>query len=384
MPLALNPRPMLAVLTLAGSLMSVSLSAGAARATYKKPPPPPLPSPVSHVCAVSADGKRVLFTSNASNLVAGDTNGLTDLFLKDAHTGLVQRVNTSSTGAQTSVQLGICGAMTPDADSVIYTARSLAAGAEGPSEVFVKRLSTGKLTKVSPEPGALAETTGYIAGSGSISDDGGIVVFLSVPTQRVGGGAYNFINNSPARLLVRDMRSAVLTDLAHAANGTLANGDVLIASRPTVSADGSKVAFESTSSNLVGGDVNRAADVFMQDLSSKAVTLLSSNSHGVQAARTYSNIMYSNLTWLTDGVTLALFNVSGSTLGERGLYFKRTDTGELRQIALPLDASFVSISPDGNLVTLSRYGATTTITVLDLRTGLETPVTAPPYTLPGQ
>ncbi|MBK6756490.1 MAG: hypothetical protein IPG70_02085 [Moraxellaceae bacterium] len=48
--------------------------------------------------AISADGTKVLFNSDAGNIVAGDTNYSTDAFIKDLKTGEIIRVSTDSTG----------------------------------------------------------------------------------------------------------------------------------------------------------------------------------------------------------------------------------------------------------------------------------------------
>ncbi|MCH2105012.1 MAG: hypothetical protein MK291_00055, partial [Planctomycetes bacterium] len=49
---------------------------------------------------VSANGRYVAFTSNASDLVAGDTNGIEDVFVRDMVTGVITRVSVSSTGVE--------------------------------------------------------------------------------------------------------------------------------------------------------------------------------------------------------------------------------------------------------------------------------------------
>src|SRR5436190_2013155 len=54
----------------------------------------------SVIRAVSADGRYVAFPSAASNLVPGDTNGRTDVFVRDRQTGTTSRVSLSGTGAQ--------------------------------------------------------------------------------------------------------------------------------------------------------------------------------------------------------------------------------------------------------------------------------------------
>ena len=51
--------------------------------------------------SLSADGRFVAFTSVASNLVAGDTNGTDDVFVRDRQTGTTTRVSVDSAGNQT-------------------------------------------------------------------------------------------------------------------------------------------------------------------------------------------------------------------------------------------------------------------------------------------
>ncbi len=49
---------------------------------------------------ISGDGRWVVFHSDATNLVPGDSNGSTDVFLKDRHTGSLRRVSVGINGAQ--------------------------------------------------------------------------------------------------------------------------------------------------------------------------------------------------------------------------------------------------------------------------------------------
>jgi Tol biopolymer transport system component len=55
---------------------------------------------VSWNASVSADGRDVVFASDANNLVAGDNNGTRDIFLKDTQTGAISRVSTSASDQQ--------------------------------------------------------------------------------------------------------------------------------------------------------------------------------------------------------------------------------------------------------------------------------------------
>lgn len=75
----------------------------------------------STTCAVSADGSLVLFDSSAPNLVAGDSNGVGDLFLRNLSAGTVTRVATQSGGAQLAAGSNCPGtSMTPDGRVVAF------------------------------------------------------------------------------------------------------------------------------------------------------------------------------------------------------------------------------------------------------------------------
>src|SRR5215510_13240353 len=50
--------------------------------------------------SISGDGRFVAFESDASNLIPGDTNGSTDIFIRDRQTGVTTRVSVTQSGAE--------------------------------------------------------------------------------------------------------------------------------------------------------------------------------------------------------------------------------------------------------------------------------------------
>src|SRR4029078_11204566 len=88
----------------------------------------------------SADGKLVAFESDATNLVPGDTNGWRDVYVRDQSSGKIERVSISSGGRQgdgKSVAADICD----DGRFVTFVsdATNLVAGdTNGGSDVFVR------------------------------------------------------------------------------------------------------------------------------------------------------------------------------------------------------------------------------------------------------
>jgi len=63
--------------------------------------------------SISADGRFVAFSSRASNLVPGDTNGTLDIFVRDRQLNLTERVNLDSTGDQTDIGAFLIESMDP-------------------------------------------------------------------------------------------------------------------------------------------------------------------------------------------------------------------------------------------------------------------------------
>ena len=133
---------------------------------------------------ISTNGQYALFESSADNLVAGDTNKLKDIFLRDLVHGttLLVSVSTNGTSANGASRSSV---MTPDGRYVVFVseATNLVAGdTNGFADIFVRDMQSGVTTLASP--GA--------RGSGSselpdITPDGHFVAFYSTATNLVGG-----------------------------------------------------------------------------------------------------------------------------------------------------------------------------------------------------
>ena len=103
------------------------------------------------ILAASGDARYVAFRSSDSNLVPGDTNGLPDIFVKDMRTGTVVRANTDSSGNQAN---GNCQAVAISADGryVAFTSNAtnlVTGGSNNGYNVFLKDVQTGLTTRVS-------------------------------------------------------------------------------------------------------------------------------------------------------------------------------------------------------------------------------------------
>src|SRR5438309_1591815 len=137
--------------------------------------------------AVSADGRFVAFVSGASNLVAGDTNFVFDVFVRDRQTGTTERVNADSAAGQAHARLPSVSA---DGRFVAFAslASNLVAGdTNNDFDVFVRDRQTGATERVSVDSaggqangGSGFQIPGFVGRNVAITADGRFVAFASL------------------------------------------------------------------------------------------------------------------------------------------------------------------------------------------------------------
>src|SRR5207247_1588614 len=131
--------------------------------------------------AISADGRFVAFTSDATNLVPGDTNGVTDVFVHDRQTGTTERVSVDSAGNQGDRRSGNSlsrPAISAGGRFVAFAsdATTLVPGdTNGDVDVFVHDRETGTTERV----GERAVERPFGVTGPSLSADGRFVAFAS-------------------------------------------------------------------------------------------------------------------------------------------------------------------------------------------------------------
>jgi Tol biopolymer transport system component len=215
--------------------------------------------------AVSASGRFVAFESAASNLVPGDTNGASDVFVHDRATGATTRVSVTSGGAQANGG-SFDPAISADGRFVAFNsdASKLVSGdTNGKFDVFVHDRVARRTTLVSG--GGRPSPNSFDAGEPSISASGRFVAFVS--------DAYT---TGEMNVFVRD-RSAGKTTLVSASRRGRPGNDWSFA--PSISANGRFVAF-SVATDLVAPEMGSGSDVFVRDLAAKTTTLVSVSTSG--------------------------------------------------------------------------------------------------------
>jgi hypothetical protein len=208
--------------------------------------------------AISADGRFVVFDSPATNLVADDTNGTWDIFIRDRLTGTTERVSVDSAGSQADDD-SFDPAVSADGRFVTfdsYASNLVEGDANGAWDVFVRDRQEETTTRLSVGfDGTEADSDSFAPAP---SAAGRFVTFYSVATNIVPGDS-----NGTWDVFVHDQQSGTTERASVSADGGQAND---VSSNPAISADGRFVSFLSRSSNLSPLDPDALSDLYVRDL----------------------------------------------------------------------------------------------------------------------
>ncbi|MBZ0318924.1 MAG: hypothetical protein K8L91_21090 [Anaerolineae bacterium] len=229
--------------------------------------------------AISADGRYVTFDSLATNLVQFDNNGLSDIFVHDRQTATTTRVSVATGGTQATGGGSLNPTISADGRFVAFesSATNLVGGdSNGLSDIFVHDRNTTSTTRVSVATGG-TQATGGISNFPAISGNGRFVTFHSGATNLVGGDT-----NGLDDIFVHDRNAGTTARVSVATGGTQQLGGG--ADFPVISSDGRYVAFQSFATNLVAGDTNGVPDVFVHDRNTIITTRVSVATGGTQSS----------------------------------------------------------------------------------------------------
>jgi Tol biopolymer transport system component len=352
----------------------VSVAAGGVQADGQSGPP-----------AISADGRYVAFDSLATNLVAGDTNAVSDVFVHDRQTGTTTRVSVITGGAQANG-----GSLSPHLSSdgryVVFESRAtdlVAGDTNGRGDVFVHDRQTGTTTLVS-----VATTGGGgngDSGSATVSGDGNLVAFRSVATDLVAGDT-----NVVADVFVRDMAGGSTARASVGTAGVEAQGGGSYL--PRITPDGRWVAFESGATNLVAGDTNNVYDVFIYDRTGATTTRVSVNSAGAQVTGASGQARISANGRYVAFESAAGDLVSGDRNGASDAFLRDRLTGQTTRVSVSstgvessTNANKPAVVAQGEVVAFTAFGGDlvagdangTNDVVARTRSGLEVDLVAP-------
>lgn len=237
--------------------------------------------------SLSADGRFLVFSSSAANLVPGqvDLNSDRDVFLYDRIAGtttLVSHVPGSAPATVAGDAYSDRPAISADGRFVAFlsNARNLVAGQSGPEgavfNVFLYERETGRITLVTRRAGSVNVTAGGTTGTLALSADGSYVAFTSTAPDLVPGQTPGRPDPLTFDVFLFERSTGTTRLVSHSAVSPSRTGNGP-SDQPALSADGRFVAFTSRATDLVAGqnDSNQSPDVFLYDRLTDASALVS-------------------------------------------------------------------------------------------------------------
>ncbi|KKS21045.1 MAG: WD40 domain protein beta Propeller [candidate division WWE3 bacterium GW2011_GWC1_41_7] len=234
----------------------------------------PLDEYIFYNVSISWDGRLVAFSSRSANIVPGDTDDTFDVFVYDTQTHQFSMVSVSTTEGQALVY-SYEPSISENGRYVAFTSFTSNVEAEDASgqdsNIYVHDLETGETTIASVS--STGEQGNGYSGLSSINADGRFVAFVST-SSNLGG-----IGSSGLYAYVHDRLTGDTTLVSRSSTGEA--GEVYPA-QPDMSGNGRYVAFVSGASNLVMPDTNGTNDVFVHDTQTDITTRVSVSSTGEQ------------------------------------------------------------------------------------------------------
>ncbi|MGE5547687.1 MAG: matrixin family metalloprotease [Solirubrobacterales bacterium] len=352
-----------------------------------------LANETSYNASITPDGKYIIYSSIASNLVGSDTNNKQDIFKYDVTTGVTTRVDTKGTTQGD----GRCdfGSLSDDGKTaVFYSGWNTAFGVKSGDYQELLKKSDGTLVQISTTgSGVSADKPSKM---GTISGDGKYVVFQSeadnlgvdtnfteiwrkniatgavdLVSKTAGGTVSNNYDRSPdisydgryvaftststntggngwQSVFVKDMVTGTLTLASSSASGALPDGVSYV---PVLSGDGRYVVFFSDATNLVDGDTNDKFDVFVKDMVTGQIALVSKAADGALGdGDSITASISANGRWITF-YSSATNLVDGDTNGKQDVFI----------VDNPLDSYSSSIEGTSGNDTLTGFEGNETL-----------------------
>ncbi|MGQ9927083.1 MAG: putative Ig domain-containing protein [Chloroflexaceae bacterium] len=228
----------------------------------------------SYAPSISGDGRFEAFVSSATNLVGADTNGVSDIFVRDLQMNTTIRVSVDSGGAQANGD-SYAPSISGDGRFVAFVSSAtnlVGADTNGVSDIFVRDLQMNTTIRVSVDSGgAQANGNSY---DPAISGNGLFVAFASESDNLVSADT-----NNASDIFVRDLQAGVTSRVSIATGGDQSNDESYF---PAISDDGTFVVFTSDATNLVVNDTNGFRDIFIHNRQDNTTFRVSVDTAGMQ------------------------------------------------------------------------------------------------------
>lgn len=311
---------------------------------------------------MSADGRYVVFESTSTNLVPGDTNNHSDVFIRDLQSNTTTLVSNAFGGGFADGD-ALSPFISPDGNKVAFSSLAtnmIASDTNSVQDIFIKDLTSGITTRVSVSTGG-TEVTGY-SSNPVLSYDGRYVVFASVDDNIAPGDNNSGVGHPGNRdTFWHDTQTGETRRVSVSTAGVGANQG---AYDPAISWDGMIVAFESNATNLVAGDVNSEWDVYVRDMNNLTTEKVDLNDRGAPMTTFgysyYDNYMSYDGRYITfeagDADAVTGFTATSYEILVRDRVASTTRIASMTSDCLPDGGWGSGISADGQYVHFISWG----------------------------
>ncbi len=254
---------------------------------------------------LSADGRSLLFTSVATNLVAGVPENLPQIYLRNLDSGTTQLVSANREGTGSSA--GDFGTYSLNDNGTLVLFES--AGSDlsendlnRAQDVFLRQITSGTTECLSLRdaslPSSSANGSSFVANRG-LSANGQIAAFTSLANNLTPGDT-----NQTTDVYWRDLSQNNLQLVSLSQNGVSSANAA--SAEPAISADGRYLAYVSGATDLAASDINPIASIYWRDITANGSFLISSNA--TDGADLTAQI--SSLPWISpDGQAVGFLNI---------------------------------------------------------------------------
>ena len=213
---------------------------------------------------ITPDGSKIVFNSNATDLLATPTNGNGNIFLYDVESGTIELITTGPLGMGGNIWSSDAQ-ITPDGSKIVfgsYATDLLATPTNGNSNIFLYNVGTGITELI---------TTGSGSGGNSwsanpqITPDGSKIVFSSRATDLLATPT-----NSNDNIFLYNVGTGI-TELITTGSGNGGNSRAL---HPQITDDGSKIVFSSQATDLLATPTNSNGNIFLYDVGTGITQLI--------------------------------------------------------------------------------------------------------------